>query len=120
VFDAQSISHNDILRPPPSKTPLTCGQSFHGQASGGAFSPEFMDRFDSATPGVTIVERRELGLIVQRLRGGGEISRFAAATVGRLRAVRVRTSHNGWRGYDLNFIRAAGGWRLSEFSEWSE
>ena len=60
--------------------------------------------------------RREITTLVQRLRGVGRITSLAAND----NAIRVRTTHDHWRGYDLEFTRLQDTWRFTSVREWTD
>jgi hypothetical protein len=60
--------------------------------------------------------RREISSLVQRLRGVGRITSHATSN----NANRVRTTHDHWRGYDLEFTRLQETWRITAVREWTE
>ncbi|HEX7859509.1 MAG TPA: hypothetical protein VF773_04235 [Verrucomicrobiae bacterium] len=66
--------------------------------------------------GSDIPESRQVAEIVPRLRGVGRLN--ALRLVGK--NVRVRTIHDEWRGYDLEFAQVGGRWRLNMVSEWTQ
>lgn len=70
---------------------------------------------DSVTPMAT---RREIESLVARLRGVGQITSFV--NVDGDAAIRVRTTLDQWRGYDLEFRRKQNSWRFTSVSEWTE
>ena len=52
----------------------------------------------------------------ERLRAVGQITFLAAGN----NAIRVRTTHDHWRGYHLEFTRLQNTWRFNSVSEWTE
>lgn len=77
----------------------------------------FQDRYETSTATVPRTHRIAIGQIVQRLRGVGQISSFAALPK---ESIRVTTTHNGWRGYHLDFASIQNQWRLTGMTEWTE
>ena len=70
---------------------------------------------ESAAP---IAAPREVETIVTHLRGVGQITSLASTNDNS--AVRVRTTHDQWRGYDLEFRRKQNSWRFTSVVEWTE
>ena len=70
---------------------------------------------DALTP---IPTHREIESIVSRLRGVGQIT--SLATSDNNSAVRVRTTHDQWRGFDLEFRRKENVWRFTSVAEWTK
>ena len=60
----------------------------------------------------------EVESIVSRLRGVGQIT--SLASIDDDSAVRVRTTHDQWRGFDLKFRRQQNSWRFTSVVEWTE
>lgn len=68
---------------------------------------------DSEIPSST---RRELITLVSRLRGVGQIIYLASKNDTTL----VRTAHDDWRGYDLEFTQIQNSWRFTSVTEWTK
>ncbi|MGZ8900497.1 MAG: hypothetical protein ACXW3Z_10420, partial [Limisphaerales bacterium] len=66
---------------------------------------------------VPLAVRREITLIVTRLRGVGRIASIEMAEINS--SIRVRTLHEDWRGYHLDFRRIDNAWRFTSVTEWS-
>jgi hypothetical protein len=74
------------------------------------------DLFPSSS--VPLSTRREITSIVTRLRGIGHIT--SLANTENNSTIRVRTTHDKWRGYLLDFTRIQNTWRFSSVSEWTD
>ena len=73
---------------------------------------------DFPDSGIPTTTRREITTLVSRLRGIGQLSSLTSTN--NHQTIRARTTHEPWRGYDLQFTRLQNTWRLSSVTEWTQ
>ena len=67
---------------------------------------------------IPLATRREITTLIARLRGIGQLT--ALTSTNSNKTIQVRTTHDHWRGYDLQFTRLQNTWRLTSVTEWTQ
>ena len=81
-------------------------------------SPASVSSRQFASSAISTGDQKEVTAILHRLRGAGKPATFAVLP--HSSTLRVRTTHDPWRGYHLDFARLQNSWRITSVSEWTE